>query len=84
MEINDLIDKIKNKASQKELYETCKALRDQGISSEVILEKIDEYEESVELSSEESRYLDNIISALVGDCHSSCSLSDVHYKGKNE
>lgn len=84
MEINDLIDKIKNKVSKKELYETCKALRDQGISSEVILEKIDEYEELAESSNEDSEYLDDIISALVGDCHSSCSLSDVHYKVKKQ
>ena len=67
---NDLNEAIEKNINKDGLYDICKALRNNGVSSGEILECIDGWIER----RGDFRYFDSVFSALTGDCHQKYSL----------
>lgn len=73
--LNNLMIALTEHSSLEILFNLCKELRSTGYKSKDILNIIDEFLDENEQSRSYEEIIDEIISALEGYCHPSCSLA---------
>lgn len=70
-----VIDSLRKEFTQKELFDHCKALRENGTDAESIIEALMlSLEHMSTLTVEQEDHIENVLDTLTGWCHTTCSL----------